>query len=370
LTISPVAEPAKRSSASSDATDMFAPIVRNAWYVVGLREEFDRTLKQRWILGNPVCFFEANDGEFIVLDDRCAHRRFPLSLSTLQDDDSIQCRYHGFTYASDGHCTLVPGGGEPRGIGVRKYPAVQRGPFIWIWGGDNPEDADETLLPYPDLEDGPDQWTTGYYFNDGNYSLVFENLLDLTHLHYLHGIGGEGFTQAKLQLLKPNDFSEQYQQTAVGFRKEWDDVMGMFSNNGGDDPSIPIHRRTEAVVLTPGYSCGTEYYEPIDPSAEVKLRKVVVPHAVTPANDHETHQWWVFWQNTPMVMPTEEWKAILGTLFVDDKVAVERIQEYMELDDRSGVRENSTAADVAALRIRRTLHRLAAAEKEARETRV
>ncbi|WP_158085867.1 Rieske 2Fe-2S domain-containing protein [Mycobacterium arosiense] len=367
MTITSAAGSSQQTSASRSTEDALAPLVRNSWYVIGFRHEFDRTLKQRWILGEPLCFYESREGELIVLDDRCAHRRFPLSASTLLDDDSIRCKYHGFTFNSEGRCTLMPGGGQPRGVGVRKYPAVHRGPFVWIWTGDNPEDADEDLVAWPELEGGA--IVSGYYHNDGNYSLVLENLLDLTHLQFLHGVGGEGFTNAKLELLKPSDFPAQFKDTAVGFYKEWDDVMGMFAGNGGDDPEVPIRRRTEARVLTPGYACGIEFYDPLDAGTETKLRKVIVPHAITPANGHETHQWWAYWQNTPIISGEEAWANTMSTIFLDDEFAVGKIQQYAETDDRSGVREHSCAGDVAALRIRRTLHRLAATERKAKAER-
>lgn len=72
---------------------------------------------RRWILGEPVCFYEATDGTLVVLDDRCAHRRFPLSRSEL-DGDVIRCGYHGFGYGKDGRCVAVPVG-RPDSIRVR-----------------------------------------------------------------------------------------------------------------------------------------------------------------------------------------------------------------------------------------------------------
>ena len=359
-------QPIERGPAKTRTLSAEAPFVRNAWYVIAARDEFDRTLKQRWVLGEPLCFFEAADGQCVVLDDRCAHRRYPLSCSNLQDDDTIQCKYHGFTYGSDGRCVLVPGGGDPRGIGVRKYPAVQRGPFVWIWTGSDPDNADETLIPWPSdqLDQTEGQFATGYYYNKGNYCLVLENLLDLTHLQFLHGIGGLGFTGAKLEVLKPDQMPSLFAETAVGFVKEWDDELGQFAANSGDDPTVPIRRRTEARVLTPGFACGSEAFVARDSSRPTRLQKVVVPQAITPANTHETHQFWMYWQNVPLPMSAQEWSAVMATIFVDDEEAVERIQQYIDTDSRQGVLEHSTPHDVASLRIRRTLHRLAAAEQK------
>ncbi|MFI6779253.1 Rieske 2Fe-2S domain-containing protein [Nocardia sp. NPDC050412] len=126
--MTPTAHATERSaSAKARAPGALAPLVREAWYVLAARNEFDRSLKQRWILGEPVCFFEATDGQLVVLDDRCAHRRFPLSRSHLEGD-VIRCGYHGFAYGPDGRCRSVPGA-DPGSISVRRYPTLQRGPW-------------------------------------------------------------------------------------------------------------------------------------------------------------------------------------------------------------------------------------------------
>jgi hypothetical protein len=45
-----------------------APLMRDAWYVVAVPDEVDRTLKQRWTLGEPVCVFETADGDSAVVE--------------------------------------------------------------------------------------------------------------------------------------------------------------------------------------------------------------------------------------------------------------------------------------------------------------
>ena len=75
----------------------FAPFVRNAWYVVAESRAIGRELSHIRLLGEPLVMYRTEAGEAVVLDDRCAHRRFPLSKSKLVGD-TIQCGYHGFTY--------------------------------------------------------------------------------------------------------------------------------------------------------------------------------------------------------------------------------------------------------------------------------
>ena len=100
-----------------------------------------------------------------------------------------------FTYGADGRCLAVPVA-DPGSISVRSYPAVERGPWVWISTGRDPDAADDTLIPWPgDLLEGGDM-VTGYTLNPGNHGLVHDNLLDLTHLEYLHRIGESEFTES------------------------------------------------------------------------------------------------------------------------------------------------------------------------------
>ena len=68
----------------------FAPLLRNAWYVVAARRDVDRTLKSVLVLEEPLVYFRAEDGTPRVFDNRCPHRMFPLSKGHLiGDTDSL-----------------------------------------------------------------------------------------------------------------------------------------------------------------------------------------------------------------------------------------------------------------------------------------
>ena len=160
------------------------PFIFNCWYAAGWSNEFTRTLFARTILGRPLVFFRSVNGEPIALSDRCVHRSFPLSKSTL-DGDTIVCGYHGLRYDQTGRCVEAPAVGEcPRGVGVRSYPLREQGPLIWIWMGD---EAPAESLPLDDWV-GSDAWPASqqYYHLPASYIALHENLLDLTHLSYLH----------------------------------------------------------------------------------------------------------------------------------------------------------------------------------------
>ena len=54
--------------------------IRNAWYAAGLSDEFAADdLQGHRIAGRPVLVWRSRDGTIGAFDNRCAHKRMPLS---------------------------------------------------------------------------------------------------------------------------------------------------------------------------------------------------------------------------------------------------------------------------------------------------
>src|ERR1700719_3457540 len=127
--------------------------LRNYWYVAAAEEEVLQRPLGRTILGEPVVLFRTEDGTPGALEDRCAHRRLPLSMGKIIGD-ALQCHYHGLRFDRAGQCVRVPGQDLiPPQARVRSYPLVERYRWLWIWMGD-PAHAD------------PDQITDFHWFAD------------------------------------------------------------------------------------------------------------------------------------------------------------------------------------------------------------
>jgi vanillate O-demethylase monooxygenase subunit len=95
--------------------------------------------------------------------------------------------YHGLKFAPSGKCVEVPGQDfVPSTAVVRSYPVVEQDCWVWLWMGD-PALADPALIPAALGHDHPDWFMqTGQLAYDANYELINDNLLDLTHLSYVH----------------------------------------------------------------------------------------------------------------------------------------------------------------------------------------
>lgn len=167
--------------------------IRDCWYVAGWNTDVNRNdLFARTILGEDIVFWRNADNSLVALADRCCHRGAPLSKGRREGDD-VRCMYHGLKFNRAGLCIEIPGQERiPPKACVRTYPVVEKHRWIWIWMGDPAlariEDIPDVYwLTSPDWRGKP-----GYLHYDTNYLLICDNLLDFTHLPYVHAktLGG------------------------------------------------------------------------------------------------------------------------------------------------------------------------------------
>lgn len=167
-------------------------IVRNAWYLAAWSAEVGTKPLARRICNEPVVLFRSLQGEATALIDSCAHRGAPLSLGTVVAN-GIRCNYHGVVYGCSGQCVEIPNQDTiPPQAKVKRFPLVEKNQMLWIWIGD-PGKADESLIvDYP--FHGDPKWPCRQTMTPvkSNFLLIADNLLDATHLAYVHGgtVGG------------------------------------------------------------------------------------------------------------------------------------------------------------------------------------
>ena len=114
-------------------------VVRNCWYVAAWDHEvLGDTLLERTVIGESLLVYRRADGSPVVLSNRCPHRQAPLSMGR-KEGDAVRCMYHGLKFAPVGRCIEIPGQKLiPQSAFVRRYPAVERGGWMWIWILTNP----------------------------------------------------------------------------------------------------------------------------------------------------------------------------------------------------------------------------------------
>ena len=98
-------------------------MVKPIWWAVARSEEITREKPVNVDIGDqPIVLWRDADGVARALEDRCPHRRAPLSLGCILPNGAIQCGYHGWTYdGENGQLVDIPNLKSER-----KFPPVYR----------------------------------------------------------------------------------------------------------------------------------------------------------------------------------------------------------------------------------------------------
>jgi phenylpropionate dioxygenase-like ring-hydroxylating dioxygenase large terminal subunit len=160
--------------------------LRNSWYVAAWSNEISREAVARVILNEPIVLFRKQDGTIVALEDRCVHRNAPLHLGRILGDE-IRCGYHGLVFNAAGQCIRIPGQDRiPPKACIKSYKVVEKYGWVWIWMG-RLELAARTSIPdFCRLSDPAFAATGATNQVNANYELINDNLLDLSHVGYVH----------------------------------------------------------------------------------------------------------------------------------------------------------------------------------------
>lgn len=182
------------------ATGKETKFLRNIWYVAGYSRELDENNRlTRRLLGEAIFIFRTGDGWLCALRNRCPHRFAPLSMGRLEGD-AVRCAYHGLAFDGSGSCSHNPHG--PKGaLSVRAYPIVEQDGLLWIWMG-APDQADRATIPdFGRLDPQQFHVRSGYLHGQAPYELMSDNILDLSHIEFLHPLlGTPEVSQAKVEV--------------------------------------------------------------------------------------------------------------------------------------------------------------------------
>lgn len=338
--------------------------VRNAWYIASWADDLRREPLARRICDEPVVLYRDAENRAAALVDRCCHRGTPLSLGRVTHE-GLECGYHGLVFGRDGACVRVPGQDRvPPSARVRSYPIVEKDGFVWIWMGD-PRAADPAqIVDYPFHADRA-RWPHRHslYPIAANYMLLVDNLMDLTHLGYVHGgtIGGNPTTHVEAKM--------ETHPTPRGLKfTRWmldSDPPPTYTK------AVPfkgrVDRWQEFEYIAPGSiiqwsgatDAGTGAYEgKRDGGFSLRLF-----HGVTPETETSCFYFWSaangYRQDEPDA--TEQLFLEISRAFDQDKVVVEAQQaRLLELGQDGLV---NLKADVARVRMRQTVERLLEAER-------
>jgi nitrite reductase/ring-hydroxylating ferredoxin subunit len=334
-------------------------ILRNAWYVAAWSSEITTAPLAREICSEPVVLFRSLDGTAAALIDSCAHRGAPLSLGTVVAG-GIRCNYHGVVFGCSGVCTEIPNQAViPEKARVKAYPLVEKDHIAWIWMGD-PALADETLIldyPYHDDPKWPTRMTMAPVA--GNFLLIADNLLDATHLAYVHGATVGGTNPAVHMTAEAS-----LKPTAAGHRYE---------RKMRDAPPPPAY---SACVPFPGNIDRWQEFDFIAPSTVLQYSGGVpagsdpqsagaprfdmrIFHSATPATEESCYYFYSVSNGHDIDVPasTDILADQIATAIVEDKLFIEAQQKRVSLLGEERLFDN--AADAARIMARRAVAKYA-----------
>jgi vanillate O-demethylase monooxygenase subunit len=312
-------------------------LLRNYWYAAARAEEVTGDAPfARTMLGEPIVLFRSKDGSIAALEDRCPHRKAPLSLGRITDGE-IQCNYHGARFDGDGVCSLIPSqeGKVIPGFAARPYPATEAHGMIFVWIG-APEKADLDLIPDMGAY-GPGAGTGvvgGYMYIKANYLLLADNLLDLTNIAYLHE-STLGATGAEALLAGEMEF-EVKDGNIRTVRIVRDQVQTFFAQKTGKfEGQGNLDRFTITNFWAPAYL----ELQLCNAPASANMAMCDVPHhrvhhCITPESDGAVHYYWTMaWYHRPDdANLAKEFREITRLAFDEDLPMLEAQQCNIESD--------------------------------------
>lgn len=327
--------------------------LRNSWYVAAWDREVTRSLLARTLLNEPVVLFRKENGEPVALEDRCCHRHLPLSMGRLEGDE-LRCGYHGLLFNSLGRCVAIPGQDSvPPQARVRAYPVQEKYNWLWIWMGE-PEKADVGLIPNWWWADHPEWAFTRpeRAHLKCNYQLIADNVLDVTHLAYVHAgsIGSSSISEFPATV-------------------EREERLVRLTRWIKDRPPPPLYRKAGGF---PGNVERWQIVEHVPPCFSVNFagckdgeRKIdlMALSAPTPETSNTTHYFFGFVRN--FGLKDAEMEKIFAVdmvkVFNEDFPVLEAQQRMLEL--KPGAPKVDIKVDAAPLAARRMLEAMLAKER-------
>ena len=333
---------------------------RNMWWVAARSDEVTTKPMLRWLLETPVVLYRLEDGTPAALYNRCPHRWAPLSEGHVTGNKII-CPYHGMEFNTNGHCTKAPTQTMmPKTAQIPAFTVREAGAFIWIWMGD--ADAIDHDPPDVSYQTDPD-WTflTGYYEVAANWVLIRENVLDLTHIAFLHK---KTFKQDDW-ITAPDTYMDG---ETVCYEQEFDlaPLSPLFCAGMGLPEDKPI-KRTQ-VGRMPTLAISFSDWNVHDPAPEVGRRSDFIMrgcHIVTPAHRGKTHYFWGAAFDVPELSQEVATKTKNNVIkaFDEDKHLLEKMQAQIAADPRGmDFLEVTLGADGAGIKVRQILNNKLAAE--------
>jgi phenylpropionate dioxygenase-like ring-hydroxylating dioxygenase large terminal subunit len=327
------------------------PFLKNAWYMAAWADEVGEGFLTRTLLGEPMVMYRTAEGRIALLRDECPHRFAPLSKGQ-RFGDGVQCGYHGLRFNADGVCT----GGFYKGTGTSKirvpsYLTVERDTIVWMWNGDPALAKLEDIPRFEYLVDAGYKTVNGLSMVKANYQLLTDNLMDLSHIEFLHpafnGVleNGRHTTKTEGATIHSNWWATDVPPTGA--------IQMWWPQSGGSiDHWLDMRWNAPATMLL---HVGATH--PGKPRSDGLFQPSV--HILTPETESRTHYFW----NAGMPRDNHLDMKEIGRLFAlsfdhEDAPMIEAVQARMRGRDLLEMEPVLLRTDLGAVLARRALQKL------------
>ncbi|WP_151082986.1 aromatic ring-hydroxylating dioxygenase subunit alpha [Nocardioides cynanchi] len=325
----------------------------DCWYAAAASPDVGRHLLAVRPLETPVVLWRTEGGDVVALQDRCAHRAYPLSAGAL-DGDTVRCGLCGFEYDTGGQCVAVPT--QPRvpfGAHVASYPVQERDGVVWLWLGESGRARLHRVPELPWLTD--ERWSTVGDTAEvaAGALLLHENFADVTQVPFV----APEIAPAALASAPPLEVVVT--ETTVQLRREfppsplpaWQaEMLGTVDVDG-------------TTVQGGFFLSPAAWVDHWDTSYEGGIARLRFTQLVTPVDDASSRLHWRVSRDFAVGDPAAD--ARMQEMFADYYARVQTAMETAQatLHCYGAGPEVNVAADVAALRVREIVRGMVAEER-------
>lgn len=310
----------------------------------------------RTILGMPILMFRDEANLASAIGDCCPHRMAPLHLGKLENGQ-VTCGYHGLAFGKDGKCVRNPHGAIGS-LAVPSYPVVERDGILWIWPGIIGQQDPDDIPGFASLDEGSHFVGRGHIVGDAHYELMSDNILDLSHIEFLHpSLGTLAVSAAKVTV-------RQSENSVIATRVMRDEILppGLgYVYHSGDRK---VERTMEVVWRAPA---NLALSVTIDQPENVQFPQTSSQslHFFTPQTEWSTHYFYSGSLPRATAEPErfETFFAALSRAFLnEDKPMIDGQQSMLGAANIMDLKPALLPIDKAGVLARRELGRLIAAE--------
>ncbi|ETW95866.1 MAG: hypothetical protein ETSY1_28810 [Candidatus Entotheonella factor] len=307
--------------------------LRNCWLPAVWSKDLRSKPVPIQVLDTRLVVFRNQDGQAVVMEDRCPHRGVALS-DGYAIDGGIMCAYHGWRFDGKGTCVKIPSllPEEPLpDFRVPCYPTCEQEGTVWFTFSLGAKMPDLPAWRHLNAT-----YASTMIEIEGNYIHLMENLVDNPHAGFIHAglIRGEPTQRVQAEI---TETPSQIRIQTIGEKHNDSLLFKLLGKRGEEVNHIEEYLGPNQMVSTyeqRGYFAGVQSF-------------------IVPISEHRT-RWFFrtflkFGPMTALVFPI--YRRVVHRILSQDAAVVKKVDEQDQL--WPGRRTHSTRSDTPSVMVAR-----------------